>query len=354
MRSGVTDRLKFWLQSRYDKLILIRDLLLKNQARIETSSRCQLSCPACPTGQKKNREGPVGWGNLSADDFATFLRDHPYLNRVELSNWGEPLLNPEFPDILREAHQAGVDVRAANGVNLNHATDDALDAIVRYRLRYLMVSIDGVSEASYREYRRGGSLARVFAHIETINQLKRRYRSPYPRMGWQFIIFGHNEHELESARMKARQLGMDFHPKLQAEHWLESYSSPVKDNSRVSRLTGLEAANRSQYREKHRREFFVPCTQLWAVPQVNWDGRVLGCCDNRWRDFGNAFESGLEAIAQTSDYRYTKRMLLGLEPPDERLPCTRCHHYHRRSLESLVAGGGILEFILRRLLTRDS
>lgn len=32
-------------------------------------------------------------------------------------------------------------------------------------------------------------------------------------------------------------------------------------------------------------------------PQINWDGKLLGCCLNFWGDFGgNAFEQGLERI----------------------------------------------------------
>ena len=46
-----------------------------DRVRVEASSRCQLRCPACPTGVGKNRKGPVGAGNLQATDFAAFLAD---------------------------------------------------------------------------------------------------------------------------------------------------------------------------------------------------------------------------------------------------------------------------------------
>ena len=36
------------------------------------------------------------------------------------------------------------------------------------------------------------------------------------------------------------------------------------------------------------------CHQLWDAPQINWDGKILGCCRNFWGDFGgNAFTEGL-------------------------------------------------------------
>ena len=47
-----------------------------------------------------------------------------------------------------------------------------------------------------------------------MNDFKRRYRSGYPRLTWQFVVMGHNEHEISSARRMARDLGMRFDPKL--------------------------------------------------------------------------------------------------------------------------------------------
>jgi len=32
------------------------------------------------------------------------------------------------------------------------------------------------------------------------------------------------------------------------------------------------------------------CRMLWEEPQINWDGKILGCCCNYWKAFpGNAF-----------------------------------------------------------------
>jgi hypothetical protein len=41
-----------------------------------------------------------------------------------------------------------------------------------------------------------------------------KYRSPYPHLRWQFIVFPHNEHELPKARAMAQELGMRFFAKL--------------------------------------------------------------------------------------------------------------------------------------------
>src|SRR5262249_19048439 len=158
--------------------------------------------------------------------------------------------------------------------------------------RSVTVAIDGASEETYAVYRRGGSLTRVLGNIERLNEEKRRYGARVPELGWQFIVFGHNEHELPRARQMAGSLGMRFSLKLHADHWDAGYS-PVRDPVTVKAQSGLSAVTRDEYRQVHGREYFVPCGQLWASPQVNWDGKLLGCCDNVWGDFGNVFERGL-------------------------------------------------------------
>ena len=156
----------------------------------------------------------VGSGFLAFEDFERILRENPRLERVELSNYGEILLNPALPDILRFAFQRGVALHADNGVNFNDAKPELIEALVKYRLASLSCSIDGASQASYSLYRIRGDFDRVIANIKTLNAFKESYGSELPRVSWQFVVFGHNEDEIGQARRMAAELGMDFRLKL--------------------------------------------------------------------------------------------------------------------------------------------
>jgi len=87
------------------------------------------------------------------------------------------------------------------------------------------------------------------------------------------------------------------------------------------------------YERKHNRAAQPMCSQLWLTPQVNWDGKLLGCCINRWGDFGNVFSSSLVSVLRSSRYRYAKKMLLGEVPPDKSIPCFYCPTYKRLQSE---------------------
>ena len=303
---------------------MIDDPVRPTAIRLEASSHCQLRCPSCPTTVGAIHPA-IGSGFLRAADFERFLERNPEVREIELSNYGEIFLNPELSEILRLGHERGVRLAAWNGVNLNTVRGSVLEDLVRYRLHVLTCSIDGVTQKTYERYRVRGSLAAVLDNIRTLNALKRRHGSPYPILRWQFVVFGHNEHEIPAARRLAGELKMDFSPKL---NWDAGFS-PIRDHELVRRETGLAAASR----EDHRREIGEDyahglCHQLWASPQVNWDGKLLGCGRNFWRDYPvNAFQLGLFEAVNSEPLRYARAMLTGKVPARDDIPCASCEIY---------------------------
>ena len=292
--------------------------------RLEASSFCQLRCPSCPTTSGAIHPA-IGSGFLRLEDFRKLVDASPSLEHIELSNYGEIFLNPHLVDILQHAYRRGVKVSAANGVNLNTARPEALEAVVKFGVRWMSCSIDGASPETYRIYRVRGDFNTVIANIRTINAHKRAYHTDLPRLAWQFVVFGHNEHELPLARQMADELGMEFRPKLT---WDDSLS-PLRDPEFVRQQVGVGASTRQEYEEQNGQNYMAAiCHQLWDMPQVNWDGKMLGCCRNFWGDFGgNAFRDGLLVTINSDKMRYARDMLRGRRPARDDIPCTTCEVY---------------------------
>ena len=255
--------------------------------------------------------------------FRQFLEANPQLQQIELANYGEIFLNPELLGILECAHERGVALKAGAGVNFNSVSDDVLEGLVKYRFESMTCSIDGATEETYRVYRVNGSLRVVLDNIRKLNSLKEKYQSALPRLCWQFVVFGHNEHEIAEARQLAEELNMEFRLKLS---WDPDFS-PVRNETLVRREIG--AASREEYRRLFGMDYREStCHELWTIPQINWDGRVLGCSRNFWGDFGgNAFSDGLVPSVNGPGMRYAREMLLGNKPPMEGIPCTTCSMY---------------------------
>ncbi len=290
--------------------------------RLEASSACQLKCTSCETAQGKT-QATLGRGFLAFDNFQKIVDDNPWINHIELSNWGEIFLNPDLLKILEYAHQKNIVLSASNGANLNTVKPEVLEGLVKYQFRLITCALDGGSQETYRIYRVNGDFDRVIENIKTINHYKEVYQSQFPILQWQFILFSHNEHEIEVAQNLAKSLDMKFYLKLS---WDESIAQ-MKNPDLIRKLLG--AANRSEYYQFQGEGYLQKgtCSQLWNSPQINWDGQLLGCCYNYWSNFGNVLESGMENALNNEKMNYARQMLTGEVDAMEDIPCTNCGHY---------------------------
>ena len=290
--------------------------------RLEASSVCQLRCPSCPTTSKATHPA-VGSGFLGLRDFQRLLVESPWLKEIELSNYGEIFLNPDLLEIIKFACERNVALKADAGANLNNVKEDVLEGLVKHKFRSMTCSIDGASNETYKVYRVKGNFETVIENIRKINLFKQKYQSEYPLLKWQFVVFGHNEHEVSLARKLASGLNIKFYLKLS---WDPKFS-PVRGQEFVRKEIG--AASREEFKQKHGADYMQGnCYQLWEEPQINWDGKVLGCCRNFWGDFGgNAFRDGLFKSLNNENIRYARDMLLGKKAAREDIPCTTCSIY---------------------------
>lgn len=296
--------------------------------RLEAATVCQLACPLCPTpsGQIKAQ---IGAGFLKLDAFRRIVDENPSLARIELSNWGEIFLNPDIEAITEYAYRRSVALTAWNGANLNNVRESALEALARWRFRGITCSIDGVTQETYVAYRRKGDVRRVLDTIRRLNDYKRRWKTEYPRLRWQMVWFEHNAHEVDAARAMAAELGMSFHLK-------RNWGAPPADVAPTppgdapppvaASAPPTAAATHGEDLTTHY------CHQLWHEPQVNFDGRLLGCCVQTWGTFGpNAFEVGLARALADEKLDYAKRMLEGRAPARADVPCATCGTYLERA-----------------------
>ena len=249
---------------------------LPKSIRLEACTICQLNCPACymrqdPEGVEKG----CGNGMLSFENFKKIVDDNNF-EVIELSNHGEIFLNPDLIKMMEYAHKKGIALTADNGVNLNKLTDKQAEALVKYEFDNIVVSIDGASQETYKQYRRNGNFDKVIKNIEKINFYKKKYKKEKPFLNWKFVLFGHNEHEVKKAQRLAKKLNMEI---FFVTNWDPSFS-PVKDLDLVKKLTGVTGKThtpRSRLKQFINKEIdWYYCNFLWEAPQINWDGQILG------------------------------------------------------------------------------
>ena len=197
---------------------------------------------------------------------------------------------------------------------------------MKYNFKTITFSIDGASQDIYAQYRVNGNFDTVIENIKKLNTYKQKYHSPFPVLKWQFILMEHNENDVIKAKMMAAELQMQIFFKLT---WDAGY---IPENvEMLKRETGLKYLSREEVFRNEGRIYIQMCHQLWDSPQINWDGRLLGCSSVSTDDFGvNVFEIGLQNAINSENYKYAKEMLqgkVGVPPNVKNLPCANCEKY---------------------------
>lgn len=321
MLTKILDIFIFFINS---ALVFLKYGLIGNRINIDASTMCQLRCPTC--WQNKKDLNLCSNRYLNFCDFKNFIDKYHYFKIIELANFGEIFLNPELKDIIKYANSKNVNLSARNGVNFNNVDDETMEYLVKYQFRAITFAIDGASNETYGIYRRGGCFERVIENIKRLNYFKSKYNSKYPKMIWQFIIFGHNEHELPKAKKIAQEIGMKFKPRF--NFGSTPYNSFIRDKKFVRSQVG--AVSIEEYEKKTGRPYIPACINLWTSPQIDYAGKLLGCCSNNLGiDFGNVFRDGLKRCIKSDRFQYAKKMLTGRVSPRSDIPCFHCRRYRK-------------------------
>ncbi|HOU69624.1 MAG TPA: radical SAM protein [Paludibacteraceae bacterium] len=256
---------------------------------VEPTNCCNLSCPECITGSGRLKRKK---GALSFTDFSRLMDEvSPDLIHLFLYFQGEPMLNADFVKMVRYAKSKGLFV--ATSTNGHFLTDRMCEELVHSGIDHVIISLDGVQSSSYSVYRRQGDFERVKNGISRLVETRKR-SSRYPLIELQFVVFRHNESEIDDFKSLAKSLGVDFATLKSAQIYnLDSPSSEILPplNEKYSRYEKVG----SHYRLKTKKH--KSCWRQWSACIVTCDGLVSPCCYDKEAEmaYGNAFASGFKS-----------------------------------------------------------
>jgi MoaA/NifB/PqqE/SkfB family radical SAM enzyme len=147
-RAGIGPDDEVIVEGTADGVRILRDSVRK--AYVEVTSHCNLDCPMCVRH---------GWqealGHMPVERFERLLAGLPHRTSppvtLALGGFGEPLVHPSWPELLRLAAAAGVRLEIiTNGLRLD---DHAATAIVEAGVAQVTISIDGGDAATYQRMR---------------------------------------------------------------------------------------------------------------------------------------------------------------------------------------------------------
>lgn len=253
---------------------------------VEPTNICNLRCPECPTGVNTLKR-PVG--NMEMPVYRKLINQlAPELIYLNLYVQGEPMMHPQFAEMVKYASGHGVYV--STSTNGHFLTRPLAVSLVSAGLTRLIFSVDGTTQESYQKYRIGGDLERVKESIRNIVEAKMELNSAYPIIVIQFLVFQHNEYELPQIKRMAKELNVD---KLEIKTAQLNDFGTLKppENNRFSRYA--DAVGKVLKGNMKNR-----CWRQWHSAVVTWDGKIAPCCYDKDAlfAFGNIKQQSVQEI----------------------------------------------------------
>lgn len=158
---------------------------------IEPTTRCNLRCPICETGNGSLDR------RLDFMDYDLYVRlvdecAENNVNTILLYFMGESFLHPRIYEMI--------DYAAAKGIFVDICTNGDIinpEKVVACNLGQLSIQIGGMTQATHEQYRRKSNLERILKNVYRIQELLRVQKSTAIfEMG--FIVMKHNEHEVHA------------------------------------------------------------------------------------------------------------------------------------------------------------
>lgn len=278
----------------------------------ELTNQCNLLCPECASGSGMMTR-PRGY--MDKDLFRKLTDElRPYLNNINLFFQGEPMLHPGLPDFIKLASG----IKTTLSTNGHFLTEENSFKIVRSGLDKIIISLDGMDQTTYSEYRRSGDFDRVISGIYNVKRAKAEFNSNLT-VEIQFLVNRYNESQIDEARRFAGETGVKLRLKsmqvvdyADAEKWMPS----SRKYRRYIRKDG-------EYRIKGS----LPgrCLRLWYNPVVTWDGLVVPCCFDKNAEYvmGDLNRNSFREIWLGPEYSaFRNKVLKGRSETDICRNCT--------------------------------
>jgi MoaA/NifB/PqqE/SkfB family radical SAM enzyme len=283
-----------------------------DEYQLEITTYCNAACPQCPrnnSGSGVNPYLPLKHLSRSSIDSAFTLDLCDRLRQIFFcGSYGDPIMHPEFLQILRDFRKKSTTLWLYVHTNGSAHNMDYWQEMASIIGPYGQVdfNIDGLDDTNHL-YRRNTNFDKIIANAQA-------FISNGGRAVWNFIVFEHNQHQVEAARQLSQSLKFSNFTYRATGRFLnhtsmESFQSwPVLDRAGkteyVIRPTDIKQYKnksmeflpslKNQYRDL--KEYFatteITCDSLTGKKvSINADGIVLPCnmlnhhlYDARFRD----------------------------------------------------------------------
>jgi len=296
---------------------------------IAITDMCNLGCVHCP----RTYDDSIDLSQLDPETVKECIdKVSPHANKVQLSGGlGEPLLYDGLFDVISHAKSHNMDVwMISNGTLLD---EDAAHRIIDSGLDYLSISLDGATEESYENIRRGADFEEVVSNVSRFCDIRERRNSDIRVRLVPVLFYEENLEELTDFIDIGARTGVDgigFN-ELKEPLDTENITAAPLRNQDDQEFIQRKFREAQAYADEKGIEITLPiederprCVEPWDMLTVTTNGHVRPCCTGPFGNFiGNLLEDDLEDIWNSEEFVDWRESMLSDEPPQACVDCQK-------------------------------
>ena len=217
---------------------------------LEVTDKCNASCPMCARNINGGEENPqLPNVELTLEDAKKIFEPAfiKQLDRVYMcGNFGDPIAAKDTLEIFRYLRENNPKINLSmmtNGSAKTPAWWKELAAVLGTR-GYVTFSVDGLEDTNHL-YRQNTVFKKIMQNAEAFIQAGGRAR-------WDYIVFAHNEHQVEEAEALAKSMGFEKFQYKKSARFFSNVSGVTKEMHQATNRKGLGALLQMPTNPKYR------------------------------------------------------------------------------------------------------
>jgi MoaA/NifB/PqqE/SkfB family radical SAM enzyme len=229
------------------------------QVHLEITQRCQAACPMCDrneNGGPDNRH--ITNAELSLEDCKRIFPPE-FIAQLDTmymcGNLGDPIVARDTLEVFKYFREHNPKMWLSMNTNAGAKTPEwwAELAHVFGRLGTVIFSVDGLRDTNH--------LYRQNVNFDNIERNALAFIEAGGRARWDFIIFQHNEHQVERAEEIAREMGFERFVKKKSGRFIVASADKTKESHQAQNRKGEKTAVIAQPKQEENKNLALLKTE---------------------------------------------------------------------------------------------
>lgn len=269
---------------------------------IEPTNICNLNCIECPTGTNSltRKKGEININIVKS----IIDNNKKYLSYLILYFQGEPFLNKNIFEMISYANKNNIFTYTST--NGHYLSTNNCEKIIECKLDKIIISIDGTSQETYEKYRKNGNFETVINGIKALINTKNKHKSTTPFIELQFLVFKHNQHQIQEIKQLGKQLDVNKTAIKTAQFYNKENYKLLTTINKYSRYKNQ--ADELVLKKKIKNK----CWRMWHSAVITVSGDIIPCCFDKDANYpySNISKSTDINTRQTIEYKKFASLIL--------------------------------------------